>query len=129
MYSDGLANGIWDEVPDVYVPGSILAYWELCIAAGLQIEYGNEAPDVYVPGSILAYWELCLVAGLQMEHGKRSWNAQTLPIIPRQVSLRKPTPRRRPQKGFRNGQFDIPSHSLFSYSICKSVSILWENFP
>ena len=40
MYSDGLADGIWDEAPDVYVPGSILANWELRIVAGLQMEYG-----------------------------------------------------------------------------------------
>ena len=100
MYSGRLADGIWDEAPDVYVPGSILANFELRIVAGLQMEYGvrprmhmcqgqytcvleamhsgrladgiwDEAPDVYVPGSILANWELCIVAGLQMEYGVR----------------------------------------------------------
>ena len=68
MYSGRLADGIWGEAPDAYVPGSILAYWKLCVAAGLQMEYGM---DVYVPGSILANWELCIVAGLQMEYGMR----------------------------------------------------------
>ena len=49
MYSGGLADGIWDEAPDVYVPGSILANWELCIVAGLQMEYGNAQTLFYIP--------------------------------------------------------------------------------
>ena len=48
MYSGGLADGIWGEAPDAYVPGSMLAYWKLCIAAGLQMEYGMR------PGCICA---------------------------------------------------------------------------
>ena len=99
MYSGRLADGIWGEAPNAYVPGSTLAHWKLCIAAGLQMEYGmrpgcicarvdtrelgamysggladgiwGEAPDAYVPGSILAYWKLCIAAGLQMEYGMR----------------------------------------------------------
>ena len=31
----------------------------------------SEAPDAYVQGSILAYWELCIATGLQMEYGMR----------------------------------------------------------
>ena len=124
MYSGGLTDGIWGEAPNAYVPGSILAYWKLCIAAGLQMEYGMR------PGCICATVDTCEL-GAMYSGGLADGilECPSLVLYSKPGSLRIFRPRgRRKTKGFRNGQFHIPSHVLFfSYSICKSVTIGFFN--
>ena len=111
MYSGGLADGIWGEAPDAYVPGSILAYWKLCIAAGLQMEYGMR------PGCICARVDTREL-GAMYSGGLADgiWECQDLVLYSKPGSLRIFWPRgRKKKKGFRNGQFHIPSHFLFFF--------------
>ena len=105
MYSDGLADRIWEEAPDVHVQ-------ELCVATDLQMEYWMR-PRM----SVLAYWELCIAAGLQMEYGKWVWNAQTLPFTRSKASGNMTENQRVPE--IRKTIFHLIS--CFSYSICWPV--------
>ena len=114
MYSGGLADGIWGEAPDAYVPGSVLAYWKLCIAAGLQMEYGMR------PGCICARVDTREL-GAMYSGGLADgiWECPNLVLYSKPGSLRIFRPRGRKKKGFETGNsysisfpfFHIPSAS------------------